>query len=73
MSISLLERISKPINLSVWSDYILSFVKYEAFDNITEYTFSDNIPLPESKYKWIKDILDISQYMEEQFDHIYAT
>lgn len=59
MSISLLERISKPIDLKVWSDYVLAFVKYESLDNITKNSLEDNTILSEHKYKWAKDILDL--------------
>ena len=72
MSISLLERISKPINLKVWSDYVLAFVKYESLDNITKNSLEDNTILSESKYKWAKDILDLSEYMDEKFPQFYA-
>lgn len=54
MSISLLERISKPIDYKIWADYILSFVKYESLDNITKNSLEDNTILSESKYKWAK-------------------
>lgn len=72
MSTSLLERISKPININVWSDYILSFVKYETLDSITEDAFKCNTPLPESKYIWAKEILDLSNYKEEQMLQFYV-
>lgn len=72
MSISLLERISKPIDLSIWADYILSFVKYESLDNITKNSLEDKAILSESKYKWAKDILDSSEYMDEKFSQFYA-
>lgn len=72
MSISLLERISKPINYKIWADYILSFVKYESLDDITKYSLEDNTILSESKYKWAKDILDSSKYMDEKFPKFYA-
>ena len=52
MSISLCERVSQPINSEVWSDYVLSFVKYESLSEITETSLKDNYLLPESKYKW---------------------
>ena len=72
MSISLLERISKPINLKVWSDYVLAFVKYESLDNITKNSLEDNTILSESKYKWAKDIFDSSKYMDEKFPQFYS-
>ncbi len=72
MSISLLERISNPINLKVWSDYVLSFVKYESLDNITKNSLEDNTILPESKYIWAKEILDSSVHMDEKFDQFYV-
>lgn len=72
MSISLLERISKPINIKRWSDYVISFVKYETLENITKDSLKSDIILPESKYKWAKDILDESEYMDEKFDQFYA-
>lgn len=72
MSISLLERISKPINYKIWADYILSFVKYESLDDITKHSLEDNTILSESKYKWAKDILDSSKYMDEKFPKFYA-
>lgn len=72
MSISLLERISKPIDLKIWADYVLSFVKYETLDNITKDSLKDNTILPELKYKWAKDILDSSEYMYEKFDQFYV-
>lgn len=72
MSISLLERISKPIDLQVWSDYVLSFVKYESLDSITKTSLEDNTILPEPKYKWAKDILDSSVYMDEKFNQFYV-
>lgn len=72
MSISLLERISKPINIKRWSDYVMSFVKYETLENITKDSLKSDIILPESKYKWAKDILDESEYMDEKFDQFYA-
>ena len=72
MSISLLERISKPINLKVWSDYVLAFVKYESLDNITKNSLEDNTILSESKYKWAKDMLDLSVHMGEKFDQFYV-
>lgn len=72
MSISLLERISKPIDLKVWSDYVLSFVKYESLDSITKNSLEDNTILPEPKYKWAKDILDSSVHMDEKFDQFYV-
>lgn len=73
MSISLCERVSQPINLEVWSDYVLSFVKYESLSEITETSLKDNYVLPESKYKWAKNIMDESSYEEEQFNQFYAT
>ncbi len=72
MSISLLERISKPINLKVWAEYILSFVKYETLENITKNSLNGDIVLPETKYTWAKDILDLSEYMDEKFDQFYV-
>ena len=51
MSISLLERISKPIDYKIWADYVLSFVKYESLDNITKNSLKDNTILSASKYK----------------------
>lgn len=72
MSISLLERISKPIDLNVWSDYVLAFVKYESLDNITKNSLEDNTTLSESKYKWAKDILDLSVHMDKKFDQFYV-
>lgn len=72
MSISLLERISKPIDLKVWSDYVLSFVKYETLENITKDSLKDDKILPEPKYKWAKEILDSSEYMNEKFDQFYV-
>ena len=72
MSISLLERISKPIDLKVWSDYVLSFVKYESLDSITKNSLEDNTILPEPKYKWAKDILDSSVHMDEKFNQFYV-
>ena len=72
MSISLIERISKPINLKVWSDYVMSFVKYESLENITKDTLKGDLILPESKYIWAKEILDSSEYMEEKFDQFYV-
>lgn len=72
MSISLLERRSKPINLKVWSDYVLSFVKYETLENITKNSLKDDKILPESKYRWAKDILDSSEYRDERVDQFYV-
>ena len=72
MYISLLERISKPIDFKIWADYVLSFVKYESLDNITKNSLEDNTILSESKYKWAKDILDLSEYMDEKFPQFYA-
>lgn len=72
MSISLLERISKPIDLKVWSDYVLAFVKYESLDNITKNSLQDNTILLEPKYKWAKEILDSSVHMDEKFNHFYV-
>lgn len=72
MSISLLERISKPIDFKIWADYVLSFVKYESLDDITKNSLEDNTILSESKYKWAKDILDSSRYMDEKFPMFYA-
>lgn len=72
MSISLLERISKPINLKVWSDYVLAFVKYESLDNITKNSLEDDTILSESKYKLAKDIFDSSKYMDEKFPQFYS-
>lgn len=73
MSISLCERVSQPINSEVWSDYVLSFVKYESLSEITETSLKDNYLLPESKYKWAKKIMDESSYEEEQLNQFYAT
>ena len=72
MSISWLERISKPIDLKVWSDYVLAFVKYESLDNITKNSLEDNTILSEHKYKWAKDVLDSSVHMDEKFDQFYV-
>lgn len=72
MSISLLERISKPIDLKVWSDYVLSFVKYETLENITKNSLKNDKLLTESKYIWAKEILDSSEYMDEKFDQFYV-
>lgn len=72
MSISLLERISKPIDLKVWSDYVLSFVKYETLENITKDSLKNDKLLPEPKYIWAKEILDLSEYMEEKNDQFYV-
>lgn len=72
MSISLLERISKPIVLEVWSDYVLSFVKYETLENITKDSLKNDEILPEAKYIWAKEILDSSEYMDEKFDQFYV-
>ena len=72
MSISMFERTSKPINLKVWADYILAFVKYESLDNITKNSLEDNTILSEPKYKWAKDILDLSVHMGEKFDQFYV-
>lgn len=72
MSISLLERISKPIVLKVWSDYVLSFVKYETLENITKDSLKNDEILPEAKYIWAKEILDSSEYMDEKFDQFYV-
>lgn len=72
MSISLLERISKPIDLKVWSDYVLSLVKYETLENITKDSLKDDKILPEPKYIWAKEILDSSEYMDEKFDQFYV-
>ena len=72
MSISLLERISKPIDLKVWSDYVLSFVKYETLENITKDSLKDDKILPEPKYIWAKEILDSSEYMDKKFDQFYV-
>lgn len=72
MSISMFERTSKPINLKVWSDYILAFVKYESLDNITKNSLEDNTILSEPKYKWAKDILDLSVHTGEKFDQFYV-
>ena len=72
MSISLLERISKPIDLKVWSDYVLSFVKYETLENITKDSLKNDEILPEAKYIWAKEILDSSEYMDEKFDQFYV-
>ncbi|WP_314881716.1 hypothetical protein [Filifactor alocis] len=72
MSISLFERISKPIYLKVWSDYVLSFVKYETLENITKDSLKNDEILPEAKYIWAKEILDSSEYMDEKFDQFYV-
>lgn len=72
MSISLLERISKPIDLKVWSDYVLSFVKYETLENITNDSLKNEVILPEAKYIWAKEILDSSEYMDEKFNQFYV-
>lgn len=72
MSISLLERISKPIDLKVWSDYVLSFVKYETLENITKDSLKNDEILPNAKYIWAKEILDSSKYMDEKFDQFYV-
>lgn len=72
MSISLLERISKPIDYKIWADYVLSFVKYESLDNITKNSLEDNTILSESKYKWAKEILDSSEYMDEKLTQFYV-
>lgn len=72
MSISLLERISKPIDYKIWAEYVLSFVKYESLDNITKNSLEDNTILSESKYKWAKEILDSSEYMDEKLTQFYA-
>lgn len=72
MSISLLERISKPINKNIWDKYILSFVKYEALDDITENNLKNDYLLPEDKYIWAKEISDASIYMKKQIDQFYV-
>ena len=72
MSISLFGRISKPIYLKVWSDYVLSFVKYETLENITKDSLKNDEILPEAKYIWAKEILDSSEYMDEKFDQFYV-
>lgn len=72
MYISLLERISKPIDYKIWADYVLSFVKYESLDNITKNSLEDNTILSESKYKWAKEILDSSEYMDEKLTQFYV-
>jgi hypothetical protein len=72
MSISLLERISKPIDYKIWADYVLSFVKYESLDNITKNSLKDNTILSASKYKWAKEIFDSSKYMDEKLTQFYA-
>lgn len=72
MSISLLERISKPINKNIWDKYILSFVKYETLDEITENNLKNDYLLPEDKYRWAKEISDASIYMEKQIDQFYV-
>lgn len=71
MVISLIERISNPLDLKVWSDYILSFVKYETLGNITKDSLIDCKILPESKYIWAKEILDSSKYMDKKLDQFY--
>lgn len=72
MRISLLERISKPIDLKVWSDCVLSFVKYVTLENITKDSFKNDEILPEDKYICAKEILDSSVYMDEKIDQFYA-
>lgn len=72
MLISLLERISKPINKNIWDNYILSFVKYETLDEITDRNLKEDYLLPEDKYKWAKDISDESIHVEESFDQFYV-
>ena len=64
MGTSLAERISKPINLKIWSKIILSYVKYDSLGILNEHTLKENNALPESKYQWAKDILDSSNYSE---------
>ena len=72
MHISLLERISKPIDLKVWSDCVLSFAKYVTLENITKDSLKNDEILPEAKYIWAKEILDSSVYMDEKIDQFYA-
>lgn len=71
MTISMLERMSKEIDLKIWSEYILAFVKYESLDNVTENTLQE-YPLSNEKYEWAKEILDISKHKERQIDQLYA-
>lgn len=71
-AISLLERISKPVNLNVWTDYILAYVKYDFLNEITEDTLKDKYVLPEETYMWAKELLDLSIYKEEKFDQFYV-
>ena len=68
----MLERISKPINKNIWDKYILSFVKYEALDDITENNLKNDYLLPEDKYIWAKEISDASIYMKKQIDQFYV-
>ncbi|MGO3751720.1 MAG: hypothetical protein ACTJGH_03015 [Peptoniphilaceae bacterium] len=71
MSTSLIERISKPVNEKIWSEYILSFVKYETLDTVTEEKLQTMNTLPEEKYKWAESILNKSNYTGEYYNQYY--
>ncbi|MDO5695874.1 MAG: hypothetical protein Q4P30_03850 [Eubacteriales bacterium] len=72
MSTSLLERISKPIYKKIWYKYILSFIKYEVLDEITERNLIEDYLLTEDEYRRAKEILDVSVYREEQEEQFYV-
>lgn len=67
MSFSLMERISKQFKRDIWSDYILSYAKYDFLKEISKENLV-NVIMSESHYNWAKEIEDASKYSSKDYE-----
>lgn len=67
MSFSLMERISKQFKRDIWSDYILSYAKYDFLKEISKENLV-NVIMSESHYNWAKEIEDASKNSSKDYE-----